>query len=32
VLNFSATIHNGVDDRSRVLVTVRDGEFRYLPE
>jgi branched-chain amino acid transport system substrate-binding protein len=32
VLNFSATNHNGVDDRSRVLVTARDGEFRYLPE
>jgi hypothetical protein len=24
--------HNGMDERARVLVTVKDGKFRLLPE
>ncbi|HQR12410.1 MAG TPA: ABC transporter substrate-binding protein [Casimicrobiaceae bacterium] len=32
VFNMSATNHNGMDDRARVLVTVKDGRFRLLPE
>jgi branched-chain amino acid transport system substrate-binding protein len=32
VFNMSATNHNGMDDRARVLVIVRDGKFRLLPE
>ena len=28
----SATNHNGMDDRARVTVIVRDGKFRLLPE
>lgn len=32
VFNMSATNHNGMDERARVLVTVRDGRFRLLPE
>ena len=32
VFNMSATNHNGMDERARVLVTVRDGKFRLLPE
>jgi hypothetical protein len=28
----SPTNHNGMDDRARVLVTVKDGKFRLLPE
>ena len=28
----SATNHNGMDERARVLVTIRDGKFRLLPE
>jgi len=32
VFNMSPTNHNGMDDRARVLVTVRDGKFRLLPE
>jgi hypothetical protein len=28
----SATNHNGMDERARVLVVVRDGKFRLLPE
>jgi branched-chain amino acid transport system substrate-binding protein len=26
------TNHNGMDERARVLVVVRDGKFRLLPE
>lgn len=26
------TNHNGMDERARVLVIVRDGRFRLLPE
>lgn len=32
VFNMSTTNHNGMDERARVLVTVRDGKFRLLPE
>ena len=32
VFNMSPTNHNGMDARARVLVTVRDGKFRLLPE
>ena len=32
VFNMSADNHNGMDERARVLVTVRDGRFRLLPE
>ena len=28
----SPTNHNGMDERARVLVTVRDGKFRLVPE
>jgi len=32
VFNMSATNHNGMDERARVLVTVKDGKFRLVPE
>ena len=32
VFTMSATNHNGMDERARVLVTVKDGRFRLLPE
>ena len=32
VFNMSPTNHNGMDERARVLVVVRDGRFRLLPE
>ena len=32
VFNMSAANHNGMDERARVLVTVKDGRFRLLPE
>jgi branched-chain amino acid transport system substrate-binding protein len=32
VFNMSATNHNGMDERARVLVTIRGGRFRLLPE
>jgi branched-chain amino acid transport system substrate-binding protein len=32
VFNMSSTNHNGMDERARVLVTVKDGRFRLLPE
>lgn len=32
VFNMSATNHNGMDERARVLVIVKDGKFRLLPE
>jgi branched-chain amino acid transport system substrate-binding protein len=32
VFNITPTNHNGMDDRARVLVIVRDGKFRLLPE
>ena len=32
VFNMSPTDHNGMDERARVLVTVRDGKFRLLSE
>ena len=32
VFNMSATDHNGMDERARVLVTVKDGRFRLLAE
>jgi branched-chain amino acid transport system substrate-binding protein len=32
VFNISATNHNGMDERARVLIVVRDGKFRLLPE
>ncbi len=32
VFNMSATNHNGMDERARVLVVVKDGRFRLLPE
>ena len=32
VFNMSATNHNGMDERARVLVIVRDGKFRLLAE
>ncbi len=30
VFNMSATNHNGMDDRARVLIVVKDGKFRLL--
>jgi branched-chain amino acid transport system substrate-binding protein len=32
VFNMSPTNHNGMDERARVLIAVRDGKFRLLPE
>jgi branched-chain amino acid transport system substrate-binding protein len=32
IFNMSATNHNGMDDRARVLVVVKDGKFRLLQE
>ena len=32
VFNISPSNHNGMDERARVLVTVKDGKFRLLPE
>ena len=32
VFNMSATNHNGMDERARVLVTVKDGRFRRVAE
>ena len=32
VFNMSPSNHNGMDERARVLVTVRDGKFRLLAE
>jgi len=32
VFNMSPTNHNGMDERARVLVTIRDGRFRLLAE
>jgi len=32
VFNMGPTNHNGMDERARVLVTVRDGRFRLVPE
>src|SRR5256884_3864627 len=32
VFNMSPTNHNGMDERARVLVTIKDGRFRLLPE
>jgi branched-chain amino acid transport system substrate-binding protein len=32
VFNMSPADHNGMDERARVLVVVRDGRFRRLPE
>jgi branched-chain amino acid transport system substrate-binding protein len=32
VFNMSPGNHNGMDERARVLVIVRDGRFRLLPE
>jgi len=32
VFNMSPDNHNGMDERARVLVVVRDGKFRLLPE
>jgi branched-chain amino acid transport system substrate-binding protein len=32
VFNMSPTNHNGMDERARVLVTVREGRFRLLQE
>lgn len=32
VFNMSPTNHNGMDKRSRVLITVKDGKFRYLSD
>ena len=32
VFNMSPTNHNGMDERARVLVTVKDGKFRLLSE
>jgi branched-chain amino acid transport system substrate-binding protein len=32
VFNMSATNHNGMDERARVLVTVKDGRFRLAAE
>jgi branched-chain amino acid transport system substrate-binding protein len=32
VFNMSPTNHNGMDERARVLVMVKDGKFRLLPE
>lgn len=30
VLSYSATNHNGMDERARVLVVVKDGSWKYL--
>ena len=32
VFNISATNHNGMDERARVLIVVKDGKFRLLAE
>jgi branched-chain amino acid transport system substrate-binding protein len=32
IFNMSPANHNGMDERARVLVTVKDGRFRLLPE
>jgi len=32
VFNMSPANHNGMDERARVLVVVKDGKFRLLPE
>jgi len=32
VFNMSPANHNGMDERARVLVIVKDGKFRLLPE
>ena len=32
VFNMSPTNHNGMDERARVLIVVRDGKFRLLKE
>jgi branched-chain amino acid transport system substrate-binding protein len=32
VFNMSASNHNGMDERARVLVTIRDGKFRLADE
>jgi len=32
VFNMSAANHNGMDERARVLVMVKDGKFRLVPE
>ena len=32
VYNMSPENHNGMDERARVLVTIKDGKFRLLPE
>lgn len=32
VFDMSASNHNGMDERARVLITVKDGKFRLLPE
>ncbi|HXX86300.1 MAG TPA: ABC transporter substrate-binding protein [Casimicrobiaceae bacterium] len=32
VFNMSPTNHNGMDERARVLVVVKDGKFRLLPK
>jgi branched-chain amino acid transport system substrate-binding protein len=32
VFNMSPTNHNGMDERARVLVVVKDGRFRLAPE
>jgi len=32
VFNMSPTNHNGMDERARVLVIVKDGRFRLVPE
>ena len=32
VFNMSPTNHNGMDERARVLVVVKDGKFQLLPE
>lgn len=32
VFNMSPTNHNGMDERARVLITIRDGKFRLLSQ
>ena len=32
VFNITSSNHNGMDERARVLVTVKEGKFRLLPE
>ena len=32
VFNISASNHNGMDERARVLITIRNGKFRLLSE